>query len=96
MKKIIVLALAASLAGCAVQRFEVVKGNTSESASYDDSHSFFIGGIGQSKDVDAAAVCGGAGKVAKVETELTPGNVGMTFLTLFIYTPRQIRVYCTK
>jgi hypothetical protein len=59
-------------------------------------NSFFISCIGQSKEVDAAKVCGGAAKVHSVETQLTPANIGLGLITLGIYTPRQIRVYCAK
>jgi hypothetical protein len=95
MKKLAVLALAIALGGCATQRFDV-QSTSDVSPAFDDAQTFFVGGIGQSQDVDAAKVCGGAKKVQRVESQLTAGNVGLTMLTLGIYTPRQIRVYCTR
>ena len=77
------------------QRFDVLPA-TENAASHDDYQSFWIGGIGQSNEIDAAKVCGGSNKVQRVETQLTAGNVGLTVLTLAIWTPRQIRVYCTR
>ena len=96
MKKILALLVVMAMTGCATQRFEVQPKLAQEAASYDDSQTFWIGGIGQKEEIDAAKVCGGANKVARTETQLTPGNVGLTILTLAIYTPRQIRVYCTR
>jgi hypothetical protein len=95
MKKLAIAALVLSLVGCATQRFDVRSG-ADNAASHDDYQSFWIGGIGQKEEIDAAKVCGGAAKVQRVETQLTLGNIGLTVLTLGIYTPRQIRVYCTR
>lgn len=95
MKKIAVLAMAVALGGCATQRFDVQSTNNL-SPALDDAQTFFVAGIGQSQEVDAAKVCGGAKNVQRVETQLTAGNVGLTILTVGIYTPRQIRVYCTR
>jgi hypothetical protein len=95
MKKIAVLALALAMGGCATQRFDVQTADQ-VSPAFDDAQSFFVSGIGQSKEVDAAKVCGGASQVQRVETQLTPGNIALGMLTLGIYTPRQIRVYCTR
>jgi Bor protein len=95
MKKLAVLAMAAALAGCATQRFDV---NSADDMppSYDHAQLFFVGGVGQDREVDAGRVCGGGRNVQRVETQLTAANVGMAVLTFGIYTPRQIRVYCTR
>ena len=95
MKKITVMALAIALGGCATQRFDVQTAND-VSPAFDDAQTFFVGGIGQSQEVDAAKVCGSAAKVQRVETQMTAGNVGMAILTIGIYSPRQVRVYCTR
>lgn len=96
MKKLLALFVVLAMTGCATQRFDVQPTQAQEAASYDDSQTFWIGGIGQKQELDAAKVCGGANKVARTETQLTPGNVGLALLTMAIYTPRQIRVYCTR
>jgi hypothetical protein len=96
MKKLVLVAAAAlALTGCAVQRFDLQPA-TQDAAAYNDSQSFWIGGIGQSEEIDAAKVCGGAKKVQRVETQVTAGNVGLTVVTLGIYSPRQIRVFCVR
>ncbi len=95
MKKIAVAALVLSLTGCAIQRFDV-RSDVQNAPTHDNSQSFWVGGIGQSEEIDAAKVCGGAAKVQRVETQMTAGNVGLTILTLGIYSPRQVRVYCTR
>jgi hypothetical protein len=95
MKKIAIAALLLSLVGCATQRFDV-RSDVQNAPTHDNSQSFWVGGIGQSEELDAAKVCGGAAKVQRVETQLTSGNIGLTILTLGIYSPRQVRVYCTR
>jgi hypothetical protein len=95
MKKLAIAALVLSLTGCAIQRFDV-RPDTQNAAKHDDSQTFWVGGIGQSEEIDAAKVCGSVGNVQRVETQVTAGNVGLTILTLGIYSPRQIRVYCTR
>ncbi|WP_333845926.1 Bor family protein [Limnohabitans sp.] len=95
MKKLAIAALVLSLTGCAIQRFDV-RPDTHNAATHDDSQTFWVAGIGQSQDIDAAKACGGTSKVQRVETQMTAGNVGMTMLTLGIYSPRQVRVYCTR
>ena len=95
MKKLAVMAVVLALGGCATQRFDVQSAGA-QSPAYDEAQTFFVGGIGQSQEVDAAKVCGGVKNVQRVETQLTPANVGLGLLTLGIYSPRQIRVYCTR
>ncbi|MEW7866804.1 Bor family protein [Aeromonas diversa] len=94
MKKIVLGALAAlMLGGCAQQAFTVHPGNAA-TPSQEVSHHFFISGLGQSKTIDAAAVCGGADKVVRVEAQHTFVNGLLGAITFGIYTPREARVYC--
>jgi hypothetical protein len=95
MKKLAIAAIVLSLTGCAIQRFDV-RSETQNMPTHDDVQTFWVGGIGQSEEIDAGKVCGGAAKVARVETQVTAGNVGLAIVTLGIYSPRQIRVYCTR
>ena len=82
MKKLIMVVFAAAaISGCAQQSF---------------THHFFVSGIGQSKQIDAAKVCGGADKVVRTEVQQTFVNGLLGFVTLGIYTPREARVYCAK
>ena len=95
MKKLAIAAIVLSLTGCAIQRFDV-RPDTQNAPTHDNSQSFWVGGIGQSEDIDAAIVCGTAANVQRVETQMTAGNVGLTILTFGIYSPRQVRVYCAR
>lgn len=89
-----ILAASLVLAGCANQRFNVAGDMTGASPKSEESQTFFVDGIGQMKTVDAAQVCGGAGKVAGVAVEQTGIEVLLAVVTLGIYTPRTARVYC--
>jgi hypothetical protein len=94
MKKAFLLICLFSIAGCATQRFDLQPPSTKAVSSLDDAQIFWVGGIGQQKEVDAAKVCGSADKVVRVETEDTPINILTRAITLSIYAPRQVRVYC--
>ena len=96
MKKMVLTAAAAlMMAGCAQQGFTVHSGNVA-APTKEVSHHFFISGLGQSKTIDAAAVCGGAEKVVRVEAQHTFVNGLLGFVTFGIYTPREARVYCAN
>jgi len=90
-----ILGVAVVFSGCASQTF-VVAGNTEDSPSEQTSQPFFVNGIGQHRVVDAAAVCGGADKVLKVESQETFLNGVLRVITFGIYTPRDASVYCKK
>lgn len=93
MKKLLTAGIClALLSGCATQTYTLSSQAKAE-PSLDKAQTFFVGGIGQEKEINAAEVCGGADKVAKVQTELSPLNALIGFLQP-IYTPRQIKVYC--
>lgn len=95
MKKIVMTTLVATslLAGCATQT-GMVRNTTNATPTYSKSQAFFISGIGQEKQIDAQAICGGEQNVAKVESTLTPKDIGLGILTLGIYTPHTANVYC--
>jgi hypothetical protein len=84
----------AVLAGCANQRFNVAGDVNGATPKMEDSQSFWVSGIGQQSNVDAAKVCGSADKVVGVDVEQTGGNVLVGLITFGIYTPRTARVYC--
>lgn len=96
MKKLIMMALLASVvSGCAQQSFSLNKGVVFEPQKT-TTHHFFLSGIGQAKQIDAAQVCGSADKVARIEVQETFVNGVLRFVTFGIYTPRDARVYCVK
>jgi len=95
MKKISILALTMFvLSGCATQTFVIQK---KPSRVYEEKSShFFIGGIFQDDEIEASNICGGADKVAKVETKLSFVNGLISVISYGIYTPRKKIVYCIK
>ena len=96
MKKLIMVVFAAAaISCCAQQSFSVNPGVTVQPQQV-TTHHFFVSGIGQSKQIDAAKVCGGADKVVRTEVQQTFVNGLLGFVTLGIYTPREARVYCAK
>jgi hypothetical protein len=52
--------------------------------------------LGQTQTIDAAAVCGGANKVIKVERQTSFINGVLGMLTGGIYTPYDAKVYCVN
>ena len=96
MKKLMMIAfVTVALSGCAQQTFRINSG-VAEKPTQETKQSFFINGIGQSKTIDAAQVCGGADKVIRTEVQESGTDVLLRVVTLGIYTPREARVYCAK
>jgi hypothetical protein len=95
MKKIIsALAVTLVLSACATQTVSINDG--AGMLKKEDAQAFFVSGLGQTQTIDAAAVCGGAANVAKVERTQSPLNILLGFVTLGIYTPYDAKVYCNK
>jgi len=95
MKKLVIAAAISLLAtGCAQQTFVMDASQNTNEATELTTHHFFVDGIGQSKQIDAAQVCGSADNVAKVEVQATFVDVVLRTVTFGIYTPREARVYC--
>lgn len=95
MKKIIsTLALTMILGACSTQT--VFVNGTGGTAKKEDMQTFFVSGLGQTQTIDAAAVCGSAANVAKVERTQSPLNILLGLITAGIYTPFDAKVYCTK
>jgi len=93
MKKIILpLILVATLAACSTQT-AYINGQTGQ-LKKEDMQTFFVSGLGQTQTIDAAAVCGGANKVVKVERQTSFLNGLLGMLTTGIYTPYDAKVYC--
>jgi outer membrane lipoprotein SlyB len=96
MKKLIAIACAAfALTGCATQSF-IVSGDSTAAPTQKSAQSFFISGIGQTRTLDAAAICGGSAKVMKVESQQSFLNGLLGVVTMGIYTPRDAKVYCAN
>lgn len=95
MKIPLVILISLALTGCAKQSF-YFKDNINGTPAKEETHHFFISGLGQKKNIDAAEVCGGIDKVSRTETQLTFMNGILNVLTFGIYTPREATVYCSN
>jgi hypothetical protein len=96
MKKLLLaLSVASLMSGCATQTFHVHGGGTGM-ADRDTMQAFFVNGIGQEQEIDAAQICGGADKIAKVQVQQTFLDGLLTGITWGIYTPRDARVFCRR
>jgi hypothetical protein len=80
--------------GCSQQTFLI--SDASDTIKEDRSQHFFINGLGQQKEINAAEICGGIENVSKVEVQETFVNGVLRVITFGIYTPRDARVYCKK
>jgi hypothetical protein len=93
MKKILFAALLlVSLVACSTQT--AVVQNMSGKLSKDEMQTFFVSGLGQTQSIDAAAVCGGANKVVKVERVTSFLNGILNMFSSGIYSPQDAKVYC--
>ena len=94
-KTIIGLFLIVTVVGCSTQKYTIHGGGDDE-PDEQKMQSFFVYGIGQEKELNAAEICGGADKVARVEAHLSFIDGFLGFLTWGIYAPRTAKVYCTE
>jgi hypothetical protein len=97
MKKLLLLSLSVLiLTGCATQIFKIQEGSYDKEPTEEEMALFFVGGLAQKQVIDAANICGGYNKIAKVETELRFIDIFLSFLSSGLFTPRVARVYCLK
>ncbi len=82
-----------SLQGCSTQAFSI-NGNSRPFIKEKNMSNFFIYGIAQDVEIDAGRICGGANRVARVESSLGVLSGALSIITLGIYTPRDYAVYC--
>ena len=103
MKKLSTLSLAMIMllaTSCANQEFTISRNSNKSIPTYEKDQTFFVGGIGQTKETDTAEICGGDHKVAKIANGDSPLNVviraaqSVFLYGLSIYTPRETKVTC--
>lgn len=94
MRILATVVIAFVVTGCATQTYHLNKASQSQLRDQEMQH-FFVNGIGQEKQVNAAQVCGGIDKVAKVESHQRFVDGLLSVVTLGIYTPRTAKVYCS-
>ena len=82
------------LSACATQRFTLQTGAAAPTRQ--GSSDFFVYGIAQTDHINVAEACGGADKVAAIETQESVVNLLLELLTWGLYTPRDYKVYCTQ
>lgn len=93
MKKLLIILAALSLSACMTTNFDV-NGKATAAPKSTEMLIFFVSGIGQQQTVNAAEICGGANKVAKVETMLEPVDIIISMISFGIVTPQTAKVYC--
>jgi hypothetical protein len=86
------LLLCLALSACATQSVVLRQGATEPRLN--EMQHFFVSGLGQTQSVNAADVCGGTDRVAKVERVQSGLNILLNTLTNGIYTPNTAKVYC--
>ena len=97
MRGFLSIFVVALLAGCSVQQAGIGAGQYEPTTpTLERQQVFFLGGVGQTKQIDAASVCGGADRVARVEARQSGLDVLIGTLTLGFVTPRTARVYCVR
>ena len=93
MKKVALIFAVLLFSGCAAQTYHINKGAAS-SPTKDKMQHFFVSGLGQEVELNAADVCGGAENIIKVQSRLEFIDGFLGFVTFGIYTPRHAKVYC--
>jgi hypothetical protein len=94
MKKFLKLCLfVLILNSCSSQIILTGKKTASNKPQYDKSQAFFILGVAQSKEIDGEAICKDKG-INKIRTVQTALDVVFKVITVGIYTPRTMEIYC--
>ncbi len=84
----------ALLSGCATEQYSLT--NPEKNPTEAKTHAFVLSGIGQTKTINVAEICGDTNKVAEIETKQGGLDLLFAILTFGIYTPRSYKIYCTE
>lgn len=90
---ILMFILFLGISSCAHQRTQVSQHPGSMIPSYIQTEHFFLLGIGQTRLLNGYHICKNK-KVTTVETSYTPIDFLLTLLTVGIYMPKTIKIYC--
>ncbi|MBC7693285.1 MAG: Bor family protein [Methylotenera sp.] len=91
----VILALALLTAsGCATHRITIGADEGGLRPAFEKSQPFFVYGVGQTKRTNAREICDDHG-VARVEVKLTALDVILGAVTVGIYTPSTVEIYCS-
>ncbi len=81
-------------AGCATQRV-YVKGDLTGPPAYEETQTFWFGGVGQEAQINASEICRAKrSRLSRVEVKQTMKDVVLTGVTFGIYAPRTVRISC--
>ena len=83
-----------TLSSCATQKVRLDERNP-DIPTYEGKSHFFLGGIGQTKNISAGDFCG-YNQVSSVETYSSATDIILSVLTYTIYYPRSYSIYCRK
>ena len=81
------------LSGCATQRV-FMGGESNVDPDYNKSQGFWLGGTLQGKDIDGDKLCPMG--VNHIETTQSFWDSTLGFLSVGLYTPRSLKVYCNR
>jgi hypothetical protein len=84
---------------CSTQQFRLSEKPAKSYPQYESSQAFFLYGIGQTKEVNASAVCNGDNKASEFATTLAPldiviGAIQGALILVQVYSPRTASVTC--
>jgi hypothetical protein len=93
-KHVLVLCLAITATACSTVTIHPKSNPTLVSQpSYEESKSFYIGGLVGERRVNVTEICGEK-EVAQMQTQQTFMNGFLGLITLAIYTPHTVKVWC--
>lgn len=94
MKKYaLIFAISLLSSGCATQIYNM-QVSSAVKVDHEETHHFVVSGFAQTKEVDAGKICGGASRVARIESTVTPLNALLGTITAGFYTPHTVKVFC--
>lgn len=85
--------------GCATQHIKISRTEKDieyEQPNYERWNHFFLLGIAQSVNINAEKICRNQGGIYVVQTQTSPLQAVIYFLTGGIYTPTTTNVYCVR
>lgn len=95
MKNVIVVFFVLLLSACSNQTIRMTDSYAVTNANYEKSQPFFIYGLGQTKEINAIKVCRDNG-VHHITTQQTFVDGLLGVITLGIYSPRTVAIYCNN
>ena len=96
LRNLIAVVILVNVSACSSVTVRTQGGEKDTSApSYIDSKPFYFWGIKGGHEVDVNEICEGAA-VSQMQTVMTSSDWMFGYLTLFIYSPRTVKVWCEE